>query len=270
MTELTFVKNVALLLVLAYVGIGAALFVFQRSFIYFPTRAVSLAGVENVEISHDNYHLQGHVVNDGKRELVIYFGGNAEQIAYSLQGLSPYLRHKTLVGFHYRSYSGSEGEPSEKTIFADALYIYDQLAVKYDKVALIGRSLGSGVASYIASQRKIDKLVLVTPYDSIEALAARTYWFYPIKWMITEKYDSASRAGHISCDTLMMIAAEDTIIPMANSEKLYHQFPRGVATLIKIEGAGHNSISNIPQYLSAISEFLEEQGAESGNSVPGI
>jgi len=255
--DFALLKNLFLVALLTYVLIGVGLVFFQRSFIYFPTRPVSLAGLSDVELStEDDVRLLGHVGNDGRESLILYFGGNAEQIAYSLLDLSQRFPGFTVVGFHYRGYAGSEGEPRENDLYRDALFLYDELAENYDHVVVIGRSLGSGVATQLAAERRPNALVLVTPFDSIESLAKRAYWFYPVSWMVQDKYDSFSRAAKIATPTLLLLAENDQIVPRQNSERLYSAFTEGTASMKVVADTSHNTISESAAYYSTLDDFF--------------
>lgn len=249
-------KNFLLLAIALYLGVGAALFVFQRSFLYFPTPAQSWAGLADVTLTNGHVHLQGYVGNDGQSRALIYFGGNAEQIGSSLQALVPQLPDTTLIGFNYRGYGDSSGEPTEAALYEDALFLFDALHSRYQHITLVGRSLGSGVASYVAAHRPVDGLVLVTPYDSITSVAAKLYWYYPVRWMIRDRYASVERAAGIHCPVLLLVAGEDKVVPPEHSQRLFDAFSGGNARLRLFPGAEHNAISDDPQYLSAISAFV--------------
>ena len=128
--------------------------------------------------------------------LVFYFGGNAEDVAASSLTLAGRL-DVNLAVFPYRGYAGRAGAPTEDGLFEDALAAYDavvDLAVHDGRKAVLGRSLGSGVAVYLASQRPIDRLALVTPYDSITNVARGHYPWLPVRWLLKYPFDSASRA----------------------------------------------------------------------------
>ncbi|SMF23659.1 hypothetical protein SAMN02745866_01526 [Alteromonadaceae bacterium Bs31] len=250
------IKYLVLILLIAYLVAGTVLVVFQRDFIYYPTRAISLAGISDVELFHEDIRLAGHVANDGRNSLILYFGGNAEQIAHAVQDLSQRFPGFTVVGFHYRGYSGSAGEPREQELYGDALYVFDKLVNSYDRTIVIGRSLGSGVATYLASEREVDSLVLVTPFDSITSIAKNAYWFYPVDWMIRDKFNSLSRAEKIQSPTLLLVAEKDQIVPPVHSQKLLNGFAPGVAKIATIKGTSHNTISEHGDYFAELQNFI--------------
>lgn len=251
-------KNIVLFLLFVYVGLAVAITVFQRSFIYFPTSPVTVSGLAEVDLENDGVRLRGHIANPEGRCLLLYFGGNAEQIVFSVQSFANEIDNMAVAGFHYRGYAGSEGEPSERALYQDALFLFDYFKSRYACITVVGRSLGSGVATYMSTQRDLHRLVLVTPFDSIEALASRVYWFFPVRWMLTDTFDSLARAPHINAPTLLLLAENDSLIPISNSMRLYHSLPQEKATYRVLSGVDHNSIDEHPQYWSVMREFIRD------------
>jgi pimeloyl-ACP methyl ester carboxylesterase len=141
-------------------------------------------------------------------------------------------------------------------LHADALALFDQVRTDHPDIALVGRSLGSGVAARLASERPASRLILVTPYDSIQELAARQFPYFPVRWLLTDKFESWRYAPVIRVPTLLLQAERDEVIPGASTERLHAAFARGVASRIVIRGAGHNTISDSPLYLDSIRSVL--------------
>ena len=127
---------------------------------------------------------------------------------------------------------------------------------QHANVVVMGRSLGSGVAIRLASQRPAARLVLITPYSSIAELGARQFPFFPVKWLLRDKFESWRYAPQIRVPTLLVAAEHDQIIPRTSTEDLYTRFAQGVASLQVIPGVGHNTISQHPLYLQALSTGL--------------
>ena len=155
----------------------------------------------------------------------------------------------------YRGYAGSTGEPTEEGLYSDALHIYDEIKGNHDQVSVLGRSLGSAVATYLASKREVHKLVLITPFDSILSVAQSQYPIFPVSILLKDHYDSLSRVSSISSETLVIAAAEDRIIEMHHTERLVEGFSKDVLFEI-IQGVGHNNISRNPRYFGLIREFI--------------
>jgi pimeloyl-ACP methyl ester carboxylesterase len=235
-----------------YIALCLALFLAQRSFIYYPQPRAATAGNTTLTLN-----VGGAVVLVSTRphsgsDAVIYFGGNAEDVSRSLPTLADAFPDRSLYALNYRGYGGSTGKPSETALIADALVLFDRVHIDHPQIIVIGRSLGSGVAVHVASERPIERLVLVTPYDSLAEIAASQFRYFPIHWLLLDKFESWRFAPKVSVPTQLIAAQDDEIIPLASTESLYKRFPQSLATMTVIRGVGHNSISESPEYLPAL------------------
>lgn len=201
--------------------------------------------------------LPGAAVRVSERPLrggqaLVYLGGNAEDVSASLPLLNVAFPDHALYLLHYRGYLGSTGKPTEKALVADALALFDRVAAEHREVVVIGRSLGTGIAVQVASQRPVARLVLVTPYDSLQALGARHFPYFPVRWLLRDKYESGLYAPRVTAPTLLLVAEHDEIIPFDSSERLLARFPQGVARMEVLRGTGHNTISDAAGYIPAL------------------
>lgn len=244
------------ILVALYLALCTALFVFQRALIYFPQPAAISTPETLLTLSVADALVQVTVrPHDGPNAL-IYFGGNAEDVSRNLPEFSEAFPDHALYLLHYRGFGGSSGSPSEETIASDALTVFDKVYDTHPHITLVGRSLGSGVAIRLASQRPAARLILITPYNSLEDIAVRQYPIFPVKWLLKDKFESWKYAAHISIPTLLLAAEQDEVIPRSSTEQLYEHFAKGVATLKVIPDAGHNSISDSPLYFKLLEKGL--------------
>jgi pimeloyl-ACP methyl ester carboxylesterase len=159
---------------------------------------------------------------------------------------------------NYRGYGNSEGSPTEAALFADALAIYDHIQEKYQTVSAYGRSLGSGVAVYLAAKRPLDRLILLTPYDSIAAVAQKIYPLFPVRYLTKDQFDSAARAGNIDIPVLIASAEHDREIALEHTQALRQRFNRTEVEYRQIKGAAHNDIIDFPEYRAFIEGFIAE------------
>jgi pimeloyl-ACP methyl ester carboxylesterase len=179
---------------------------------------------------------------------VIYFGGNSEDVSVNMPSLAEEFPESAIYLLHYRGFGGSSGSPSEAALFADGLMLFDEVHSKHSEIVVIGRSLGSGVAVYVASRRPVARLVLVTPFDSVVDIAARLYPFLPVRWLLRDKFESWRFAPQVTASVLMVAAERDEVVPRASTELLYSRFKRGLATL-KVLGGTHNTVSESAEYM---------------------
>lgn len=241
---------------LIYLGICGALFVFQRSMLYYPQPRARREPRSTMQLAVGEADLMVTVrLHDGPKAL-LYFGGNAEDTSLNLPSFAEAFPDYALYLMHYRGYGGSTGEPSEEALQRDALALFDRIRGEHAEIAVMGRSLGSGVAIRLASQRPASHLILVTPYDSMEAMAAAHFPYLPARWLLREKYLSSSYAPAILIPTLLLAAERDEIIPAESTSRLLAAFAPGVATLEILPGAGHNDLSGSPRYLESVRAAL--------------
>lgn len=234
---------------LLYLGLCAALFVFQRSLIYLPQPRSSGSGAATMELRVVGAKVIVTARLHSGPNALIYFGGNAEDVSYNLPSLSTAFPDHALYLPHYRGYGGSSGKPSEAALFADALVLFDTIHAEHNNILVVGRSLGSAVAVHLASRRPVARLVLVTPFESIQELAARQFPYFPVRWLLLDKFESWRYAAQVTAPTLVIAAEHDEIVPRATSESLHGQFRMGVAALEVVGGTSHNTISESPDYI---------------------
>lgn len=179
---------------------------------------------------------------------LVYFGGNAEDVSLNLVWYTEAFPAHALYFLHYRGYGGSTGRPSETDNIADAQALVAQVRAQHPEVALVGRSLGSGVAIQVAGRLVVDRLVLITPFDSIVGIAEKRYPFVPVRWLARDPYESSRFAPRITTPTTIIAAADDEVIPAASTAQLLSRFKPAVATMTSLAGVGHNALGRNPQH----------------------
>ena len=249
--------------VVAYVAACALMWAQQRDVLYFGgyTR-VDAATTDFALRRDDGTVLRGWQVNPGRADVLLHFGGNAESVQEMRETVALAAPGRTSYLVAYRGYGASDGAPSQDALLADALAIYDDVVAKHPgaRVAVIGRSLGSGIAAHVAARRDVDRLVLVTPYDSMVAVAAFHYPWLPARWLLTERYDSATRLRDYAGDVLVIRGGRDEVIPPANTDRLLTVFARP-PRVIAVPDAGHNDVLATRAELDALRDFLRPDAA---------
>jgi pimeloyl-ACP methyl ester carboxylesterase len=247
-------RMVTLVVVLAsaYLGLCVLLFLLQRSLIYFPQPRSIGSGATTLTLAVEGAQvLVTTRPHDGPNALV-YFGGNADDVTWSLPDLGAAFPDHALYLMHYRGYGGSSGTPTEAALFADAVALFDTVRAGHEHIVVIGRSLGSGIAVHLASVRPVARLVLVTPYSSLQDIAARQFPLFPVRWLLRDKYESWRYAAHVTAPTLLVAAEHDEVIPRSSTESLHQSFRAGVASLKIIAAASHNTIVESAEYTSLL------------------
>ncbi len=220
------------------------------------------AAEEIVVVASDGTRLHGWLINHRnqlKKPLLIYYGGNADEVSWLLAHAHRFPSHALLL-MNYRGYGRSEGTPHQDRLFADALHVFDAIVARpeidRERVIAWGRSLGTGVATYVATQRSVASVILISPYDSMTALAERHMPY--LKWLLTQPFDSVSLAPRINMPLLALAAAGDALIPIAHTEKLVAAWS-GPKRLVVLRDGDHNSLSAFAPFWEAITAFVNAQ-----------
>jgi fermentation-respiration switch protein FrsA (DUF1100 family) len=195
--------------------------------------------------------------------LVLYFGGNAEEVSWMLELIGDPGRGATpgvaWLLVNYRGYGESEGKPSEQALVADARTLYDHVVrlpgMDAQRLFAFGRSLGSGVAVALAAERPLRGVLLVNPFDSLSAVAKHYYPYLPVEWMLKHPFDSLSRARSLATPLLCLIAEDDEVIPPRHGLRLYEAWA-GPKLKVSLPGAGHNDAELAPALWPAVRDFL--------------
>jgi len=247
---------IAASLLLLYALVCLAAFVYQRSLLYAPQPRAVTAAESTLHLTVPGADLVVTTRPHAGPKALLYFGGNAEDVSQNLPSFAAAFPDHALFLLHYRGYGGSTGSPSESANVSDAVALFQAVYAQYPQVALVGRSLGSGVAVQLASQVAATRLILVTPYDSITHIAEEQFPYLPVKWLLLDRYESTRYAPRIKLPTTLIEAQNDQLIPHASTDRLLAQFQPGVASLVTIAGAGHNDIDARPDYVAAMQAAL--------------
>ncbi|HWJ38302.1 MAG TPA: alpha/beta fold hydrolase, partial [Sphingomicrobium sp.] len=211
--------------------------------------------------SADGHVLKGvHVPPEkGKssRILILGFGGNAwngQDVAEYLHELFP---AEDVIVFHYRGYPPSSGAPSAQALIADAPIVHDAAVelVRPDQVIAVGFSIGTGVAATLAGKRELDGLILVTPFDSLRAVAASMYPWLPIGPFFNHEIDALAPLRDAPVRVAVIAAEDDEIIPAERTDALREALPNLVFDRT-IKDAGHNDIYARSDFQDAMHEAL--------------
>ncbi len=248
--------RLGLIALLLYATACLAMFVFQRALVYFPQPRAHGGPADTLRLPVNGAELVVSVRPHAGPKALLYFGGNAEDVSINLQPFSAAFPDHAIYLLHYRGYGGSSGKPTEAALHADAQVLFDQVRHSHPDIAVVGRSLGSGVAIHLARARPVARLVLVTPYDSVAAIGAQRYPYFPVRWLLTDTFESLRWAPAIQVPTLLLVAQTDTVVPRAHTDRLAAAFAPGVATAIVVPGTDHQTISHAAQYLQAMRAAL--------------
>lgn len=239
---------------LAYVLSCLGLYLGQRALLYHPPaeHRTDPAHLETLLVPGAALNVSVH--QQAGDDALIYFGGNAEDVSQSLADYAAAFPDHAIYMLHYRGYGGSTGTASEESLHADALALYERVRQRHSRITVIGRSLGSGVAIHLAARQPVERLLLVTPYDSILNVAQARFPAMPVRLLLKDKFESWRDAPQITVPTLLLVAGNDDIIPSTHAAALLAAFRPGVARLETLPDTDHNSIADDPEYLVRLAQ----------------
>ncbi len=240
------------IILIVYLGLCVLMFAVQRRMIYFPTEAGNRGAASVIWIDRGDARLEILHRPAESEKALIYFGGNAEDVSYTLPEFEKAFPDHAIYMMQYRGYGGSTGKPTEEDIHSDARALYDMVSAKHEEIVLVGRSLGSGVAIRLALLPEAQRLVLVTPFYSILDIAQRSFPYLPARLILMDKYESWRWAPGVYIPTLIIIAENDEVIPLESTMQLAEKLIPHILTVRTIPEAGHNDLSIFPEYMEAI------------------
>ncbi|MCJ7765869.1 MAG: alpha/beta hydrolase [Thiovulaceae bacterium] len=187
---------------------------------------------------------------------LLYFGGR-EQDSVALVGkLSQHYPDVRIVSFNYRAYGRSGGEPSEEAYHGDALKIYDWVDEHYGNPVLLGYSLGSNIAVHTAVRRSAKELILVAPFESVQALSLARFQPVP-RIFIKHRFETIREIGRVGVPFSLFAAKDDGFVPIAQPRKLKSKAKKRMLVDYKeYEGYNHAQLLFSPEVTEAIKKVL--------------
>lgn len=224
------------------------LYLFQDRLLYPGAKAVDAFG--DLTITRPDLTLRGWVVHPDADDALVVFGGNG----MSLSGFASHLAECTDRAIYlvpYRGYEGQAGSPRERDLIGDGMALVDEAAKKHSNVAIVGISLGSGIATKVAAEKHPQRLLLVTPYDSITNVGSETFGI-PLGWLLRDHYDTSEAVARLGTVPVYVLqAANDQVIGSARTEALVKSLPRPPVRWDHVK-AGHNSILRTDEFCQAL------------------
>jgi pimeloyl-ACP methyl ester carboxylesterase len=245
-----------LVLTACYISACAIFGAKQREMIYFPPAATPHNQAASVEWPHDGERLRISQIVRPTESAILYFGGNAEDVSYIAAQLGQAFPDESVYALHYRSYAGSTGKPSEAALVADGLALFDKISVQHKQIKVVGRSLGSGIAVQISAARPAKSLLLITPYDSLMAVAQEKLPYLPVSLILKDTYKSVNFAPKITMPVVLLAGSDDTLIPPAHAVTLLHAFTNTRAEMQVFDGVGHNDVDGACGYVFVVRAAL--------------
>ena len=255
------------LLVLAYVVICILLYFFQEKLIFFPNkldkayRFSFTQPFEEITVrTKDNNLLNGLLFTSVRSKgVVFYLHGNAG----ALDAWGEVAKRYTDLSYDvflldYRGYGKSEGTISSQQQFYDDVQAgYDEVKKRYseDSIVVLGYSIGTGPAAYVASVNQPKLLILQASYFSLSDMMKHTYPIIPT-FLLKYKFNTYKYLEACKMPVVIFHGDADEIIYYGSSLKLQEKMKPG-DSLITLTGQGHNGITGNPQYVNALEQILQ-------------
>ena len=233
---MNFFTTSALALVLFYILLIIIVFFFQRNLLYHPTvdnylkdnLVTEPTAIEKVKITtEDKIDLIGWFYNKDieKFKTILFFHGNAG----SLQNRTYKLNHFKDLNVNFlivawRGFNGNKGKPNEMGLYEDgksAVRWLNMKGIQDKNIILYGESLGTAIAIEIAQNNKYAGIILESPFTSMVHMGKKYYPFFPVSFLLKDRYESYKKINKISVPVLVMHGKVDKIVPYAMGKKIY-------------------------------------------------
>jgi len=260
-------KKVFKTLFILYVMISASLYFLQEKLLFLPTElpqdyqyAFTHSFEEVFLTPEDDVSINAiHFKTENPKGVILYFHGNAGDLS-RWGTISEFFVAKDYDVFimDYRTYGKSKGKLSEQAFYNDAQYCYNYLLKYYseENITLYGRSLGTGISTFLASQNNPKQLILETPYYSILDVAKHRFPIFPVSSLLRYTFPSNEFIMDVKCPITMFHGTDDRIVPYTSAEKLKEVAPKDKTRFITIEGGSHNNLIEFEVYRKGIEKVL--------------
>lgn len=260
-------KIILIVLFALYFLVGLAIYFFQEELIFLPEK-LDKDFAYDFSSSFEEHFLEmsdGAIINalhfksDSSKGLILYFHGNAGSLRRWGEVVEPFVS----LGFDvlimdYRGYGKSTGKRTYKKMLSDADQLYEFALSKSpeDKLIVYGRSLGSSFASHLAGKNNPLKLILETPFLSLGDIANRVAPIYPPSYLLRFNFKNHEALKEATCPIYIFHGTEDNVVPFQSGKDLYETLDPNQASLIVVEGGGHNNLANFDTYQEEIRNVL--------------
>lgn len=192
--------------------------------------------------------------------IILYFHGNSQALESWGYAAEDFTKHGYEVLMpDYRTYGKSTGKLSEQGLYDDARLLYNYLKKSWpdSSIILYGRSLGTGIATELATIVHPKFLILETPYTSMPAMANKTVPFVPVKWLMKYQFRNIVKMKQLNCPVHIFGAILDELTPFEHAIALANKTNHPTENLTAIKGAGHNNIGEFSSYHQKIALLLK-------------
>jgi fermentation-respiration switch protein FrsA (DUF1100 family) len=214
--------------------------------------------------------LHGWFIPGWRSMTVLWLHGNGGNISHRLELLEQlyWSLGASFFLFDYHGYGRSSGAASEVTMYADAraalTYLRSRPESADHEIVYFGKSLGTAVAVQLAAEEPPDRLVLQSPFTSVEDLASWYVPLVPLGRFLHTRFPTIERIDRIRSPLLVIHGGRDLVVPIEHGRRLYEAAAEPKCLLV-VEGAGHDDVASLGgwRYLERFREFTEPGSARS-------
>ena len=256
------------IVIIAYCLIGIGLYYLQEKLLFHPEPLSSANKYNfsqpftelNIELdTQTSYNLIQFTIPDSSRKgVVIYFHGNRENINHYAEFTPNFTRnHYEVWMVDYPGFGKSTGLLTEQGLYEEALQVYKLARKKYspNQIIIYGKSIGTGIASQLASVRDCKKLILETPYYSLTSLTRILCWMYPVDLMLKFKFRTHDYLPKVTAPITIFHGTNDGVIPYWNVSRL-KPLLKPKDEFITIEKGSHINLNSFPKMQNKLDSLL--------------
>ena len=259
----------AKIIIIIYIIGGAGLYFFQDKLIFHPEK-LSADHVFKFDIPFKEIYLpvtneknlsivQFTVPDSICKGVVLYFHGNRKNI----ERYAPFATNFTKNNYEvwmidYPGFGKSTGDRTGEILYQDAQTFYNMAKARFatDSIIIYGKSIGTGTAAYLASRIDCKRLILETPYYSLDALAKHYAFIYPVTWMTKYHFPSYRYFEQVDAPITLFHGTDDNVIPYSQAKQLSEVKPD--IELITIKNGKHNNLNEFSLFHEKLDSLLKQ------------
>jgi len=254
---------------LIYVLLGIALHYFQDKLLFHPVKLPENHSFNfsqpfkeinlRVNAAKSISIIQFTVPDSACKGVVLYFHGNKNNIERYAGYAGYFTKNNYEVWMiDYPGFGKSTGDRTEQALYHDAKLFYELARSRFskDSIVIYGKSIGTGVASYLASVRDARQLILETPFTNMYSLMANYAFMYPVSWISKYHLPTDDYLEHVKVPVTIIHGEKDEIIPFKFSRRLKAKYPS--INLVSIEKGKHNDLDEYPEFHNTIKAQLSK------------
>ena len=244
-----------------YLTVCLYMFFNQKNYLYFPDNqdfdsCPGFADSAKVRIGGTRMY---YLAAEEAQTILVFYHGNAGS-ACDRAFIKDNLKNHglALLFVEYTGYSNDNRQPTRELILQDAKNASQFIStLPYEKIVLLGSSLGSAVAAYHQTLQRPEKIILLAPFDKLSRLGKIHYPFLPVSLLLREEYDSIAWLKNYTGEIMIIHGTADEIVPWRLAKNLYNQILSNNKKFITIAGANHNNLFDHPQVWQELIDYLK-------------